>query len=95
VVTWSAINDLPFPGRTDGRYAKPHRKDWKQSELNVIRPFEGIPVTVIGYVVAIKPQSGGSGEGTNCNFNQTGDVDTHIALVGEAGDPEKNSIVIE
>jgi hypothetical protein len=94
-VTWDVINNLPFPGKTDGHYAKPHRKDWKQSELNVIRPFEGVPVRVVGYVVAIKPQSGGSGEGTNCNFNQTGDVDTHIALVRDVGGAEKNSIVIE
>ena len=94
-VTWDAVNDLPYPGKTDGHYAKPHRKDWKQGQLDVIRPFEGIPVRVVGYVVAIKPQRGGNGEGTNCNFSQTGDVDTHIALVRTAGDAEKNSIVIE
>jgi hypothetical protein len=94
-VTWAAIDELDFPGKTDHKYAKPHRKDWKPNQLSVIEPFEGIPVQVIGYVVAIKPQNGGSGEGTNCNFNQVGDVDTHIALVGAFGSPEKESIVIE
>jgi SH3 domain protein len=94
-VTWDAINSLPFPGKTDGHYAKPHRKDWRQDQLSVIQPFEGKPVRVVGYIVAIKPQSGGSGEGTNCNFNHPADTDTHIALVATAGDVEKNSIVIE
>lgn len=94
-VTWDAIDALPFPGRTDHHYAPSHRKDWTQSQLDVIEPFESIPVRVVGYVVAIKPQNGGSGEGTNCKFNKVGDVDTHIALVGKIGDGEAKSIVIE
>jgi hypothetical protein len=94
-VSWQAIFELPYPGRDDGNYAKPHRKDWIASELAVIEPFENIAVRVIGYIVAIKPQNGGNGEGTNCNFNKVGDVDTHIALVANVGDGEKGSIVIE
>lgn len=94
-VTWEAIDALPFPGRTDHHYAPPHRKDWTQSQLDVIEPYESIPVRVIGYVVAIKPQNGGSGEGTNCKFNKVGDVDTHIAIVAKVGDGEAKSIVIE
>lgn len=94
-VAWKAIDELDFPGKSDGNYAKPHRKDWIAQELAVIEPFEGIAVRVVGYIVAIKPQNGGNGEGTNCNFNKVGDVDTHLALVAEAGDGEKTSIVIE
>ena len=94
-VSWQAIFELPYPGRDDGNFAKPHREDWAASELAVIEPFEGIAVRVIGYIVAIKPQNGGSGEGTNCNFNKVGDVDTHLALVADVGDAEKGSIVIE
>ena len=94
-VSWQAINELDFPGRSDGNYAKPHRKDWTAQELAMIEPFEGIAVRVVGYIVAIKPQNGGNGEGTNCNFNKVGDVDTHLALVADIGDAEKGSIVIE
>jgi hypothetical protein len=64
-------------------HAPMHRKDWTAAQLAVIEPFESIP------------QNGGSGEGTNCKFNQTGDVDTHIAVVEKAGDGEADSIVVE
>ena len=94
-VSWQAIDELDFPGKSDGNYAKPHRKDWTAQELAIIEPFEGIAVRVIGYIVAIKPQNTGNGEGTNCNFNKIGDVDTHLALVADTGDGEKTSIVIE
>ena len=94
-VTWSAIDNLPFPGKTDGAWAPKHRKDWNQGFLSVVAPFEGIPVRVVGYLVAIKPQNGGSGEGTNCKFTRAGNVDAHLALVKEVGDAEKESIVIE
>jgi hypothetical protein len=48
-----------------------------------------------GYLVAFKPQSGGSGEGTNCHLNAPSDTDTHMALVEGVGDAEKSSVVIE
>jgi hypothetical protein len=94
-VTWTAIAELDFPGKTNQNYAPKHRKDWNQGQLGIIQRFESIPVRVVGYIVAIKPQNGGNGEGTNCNFNKVGDVDTHIALVKDPGDGESTSIVIE
>jgi hypothetical protein len=63
--------------------------------MSIIEPFEGIPVRAVGYIVAIKPQNGGKGEGTNCHQNQNGDVDAHLAFVEHAGDPESTAIVIE
>lgn len=94
-VTWAAINELDFPGKANQVYAPPHRKDWNLDQLGTIEPYEGIPVRVAGYIVAIKPQNGGSGEGTNCKFNKVGDVDTHLALVLNIGDAESSSIIIE
>jgi hypothetical protein len=94
-VLWSAIQELNFPGKSDRKYAPMHRKDWKENQLSVIRPFEGVAVRVVGYLVAIKPQNTRTGEGTNCNFKRMGDVDTHLALVERAGDLEKTSVVIE
>jgi hypothetical protein len=89
-VTWQAIDDLDYP---EG--APQHRKDWSESQLADIQPVEGVAVRVVGYLVAIKPQNGGSGEGTNCKFNKMGDVDFHLAVVAQEGDGEANSIVVE
>jgi hypothetical protein len=52
-------------------------------------------VSVVGYIVAVKKQSGGDGEATNCHFNTTNFVDVHVALVETLGDGEKESIVVE
>lgn len=87
-VAWSAIHDLPFPDD------KPLRANWTQEHLQEIAKFEGVAIRTIGYIVAIKPQNG-HGEGTNCGFTLPSETDTHIALVGEQGDAEKNSVVIE
>lgn len=87
-VAWSAIHDLSFPKD------KPLRINWSPEHLQEIARFEGIAVRTVGYIVAVKPQNG-HGEGTNCGFKLASETDTHIALVGEQGDAEKNSVVIE
>lgn len=87
-VAWSAIHDLPFPKD------KPLRVNWSKENLTEIAKYEGVAVRTVGFIVAIKPQNG-HGEGTNCGFSLAADTDTHIALVGEEGDAEKNSVVIE
>ncbi len=88
-VTWAAIAQLKYP------VAKPLRKNWTADQLAEIAPFEGEAVRTTGYLVAFKPQSGGSGEGTNCHFSSPSDTDTHMALVEGVGDAEKTSIVVE
>lgn len=87
-VQWSAIHDLPFPND------KPIRANWSTEHLQEIAKYEGEAVRTVGYLVAIKPQNG-HGEGTNCRFTLSSETDTHLALVGEVGDAEKNSVVIE
>jgi len=87
-VDFSAIHDLPFPND------KPIRANWSPEHLAEIARYEGVPLRTIGYLVAFKPQNG-HGEGTNCGFTLASETDTHMALVGEAGDAEKNSVVIE
>jgi hypothetical protein len=52
-------------------------------------------VSVVGYIVAVKKQYGGSGEATNCHFNTANFVDVHVALVKNPGDGEKESIVVD
>jgi hypothetical protein len=88
-VTWTAIANLPYP------VAKPLRKNWTPEQIAEITPFEGEAIRTTGYLVAYKPQNGGSGEGTNCHFNAKADTDTHMALVEDTGDAEKTSVVIE
>ena len=87
-VLWSAVHDLPFPDD------KPLRANWSPEHLQEIARYEGEAVRTISYLVAIKPQNG-HGEGTNCGFTLSSETDTHLALVGEVGDAEKNSVVIE
>lgn len=88
-VTWAAIANLKYP------VAKPLRKNWTAEQIAEITPFEGVALRTTGYLVAFKPQSGGSGEGTNCHLNAPSDTDTHMALVESVGDAEKSSVVIE
>jgi hypothetical protein len=95
-ITWEAIYDLPYPGKDDkADRAKNLRKKWTAAQLSVIRPFEGVPVRVVGYLSKVKPQTGGKGEGTNCHQHLNGDVDAHLAFVKDLGDPESEAIVIE
>ncbi|HZC82292.1 MAG TPA: hypothetical protein VE222_11385, partial [Nitrospiraceae bacterium] len=54
----------------------------------------GVAVRTVGYLVAIKPQ-GGSGESTNCHWTKSSQTDWHVALVKDAGDGEKTSVVVE
>jgi hypothetical protein len=80
------------PALSEGGLA---RHDWTEAQLAVIRPFEGVAVRVVGYLVALKPQNRGSGESTNCHWTKSVQVDWHMALVKSIGDGEKESIVIE
>lgn len=88
-VTVAAIAELPYPD------APTNRNKWSAEQLEAIAPFEGVAVSVVGYVVAVKKQSGGSGEATNCHFNAPNFVDVHVALVAQPGDGEKEAIVVE
>src|SRR5216684_2016922 len=72
-----------------------NRTDWRDDQLAVIRPYEGIAVRVIGYLVALKPQTNGSGESTNCHWTKASQVDWHMALAKSVGDGEKDAIVVE
>ena len=85
-VSWQAIDNLDYP---EG--APMPAKTGANSQLADIEPVEGVAVRVVGYLVAIKPQNGGSGEGTNCKFNKVGDVDFHLAIVSQQVQQEKTN----
>lgn len=88
-LTFAALKSLPFP------VANTKRSKWTAEQLAAIAPYEGVAVSVEGYIVAVKKQFGGGGEETNCHFNKPAFVDTHMALVEHLGDGEKEAIVVE
>lgn len=87
---FAAVADLPYPATraTD-------RTRWPADSLAVIRRYEGAAVQVVGYLVALKPQTSGSGESTNCHMTRPAEVDWHVAIVGRQGDGEGASLVVE
>jgi len=88
-ITFQAIAALPDPN------APAKRSKWTPPQLQVIEPFEGVAVSVIGYIVAVRNQNSGSGEATNCHYTASGFVDLHIALVERPGQGEEQAVVIE
>jgi len=85
-----ALTRLPSP-----QSAPRNRGQWTPAQLQVIAPYEGAAVSVIGYIVAIKPQTWGSGESTNCHRHAAPLVDWHVALVAQAGQGEVSAVVVE
>jgi hypothetical protein len=88
-ITFDAIASLAYP------VAAKSRADWTADQLAQIAPYEGTSVRVIGYLAAVKPQTGGSGESTNCHWTQADEVDWHVALVSQAGQGEPTAVVVE
>ena len=88
-VTFSAITGLPYPAT---RAAS--RGQWPIESLAVIQGYEGSAVQVVGYLVALKPQTSG-GESTNCQLTRSAEVDWHVAIAGHEGDGEEAAIVVE
>lgn len=84
--SWKALQSLPYP--TAGRSLD----QWTPQQLAVIQPYEGIPVTVVGYLDAIKIEGA---ESTNCHFTNPEEVDWHMPLVEHSLDQEATSIVVE
>ena len=85
-VSWKAFQSLPYPkaGRS--------LDQWTPDQLAVIQPYEGIPVTVVGYLDAIKIEGA---ESTNCHFTNPEEVDWHMPLVEHSLNQEATSIVVE
>jgi hypothetical protein len=89
-ISFAALATLPFP-----RDATTDRRKWTAEQLAAIEPFEGVPVSIVGYLVAVKKQFGGGGESTNCHYSKQAFVDTHMALVEKPGNGEEKAIVVE
>jgi hypothetical protein len=96
LVTFKAISTLDYP-----QGAPRSREQWSQEQLDAIKTFEGVPLTVEGYLYKVKvesysPQPGKSGgESTNCHFHLAADVDWHMPLTQAANDGEDSSVIVE
>jgi hypothetical protein len=88
-VSFEAITNLPSPMSATTR-----RDKWNQAQRDTIAPFDGVPVTVTGFVVVVRPQKNNR-EATNCGAQGEESTDWHIALVGYAGDTEDKAVVVE
>ncbi len=88
-VTWKALQSLPYPvaGRSLAQ--------WTQQQVAQIQPYEGVPVSVTGYLVKIKVEDTGSGESTNCHFVNADEVDWHVPFAEHPGDGEDTAVVVE
>jgi hypothetical protein len=95
-VTFDAILALPYP-----RNHKPHRTDWLAPALATITPYEGIPVSVTGFIarqngiIVQNARHSRNGEATNCHATDDAGVDWHVTLVKHPSDPKSAGIVVE
>lgn len=87
-VTFDAVDQLPYPDASTKRY------NWTSAQLAAIAPYEGVALTVTGYLVAFRSQAGNS-EACNCGWTSDDETDWHMALVGQAGELEKDALVVE
>ncbi len=95
-VNFDALIDLPFDQGmdADGLKVPKDRTRWKPAHFSTVSAFEGISLTVTGFLAAVKPQRSG-GEATNCGFKGEQNTDWHIALTRGHRDGESHSIVVE
>src|SRR5262249_2276857 len=74
------------------------RNEWSPAQKDELKPFEGVAVRAVGYLVAVKVEDSHRsphGESTNCHWTGTNEVDWHMALVKTAGQGEKDCVVVE
>jgi hypothetical protein len=87
-VSFDALLSLAWPKTTERR----DRVDWSAQDTAAIAKYEGIPVTVEGYLAAAT-ESGP--ESTNCHGTSHDMSDWHVSLVKNAGEDRTKAIVTE
>lgn len=81
-----AITDLKFP------IAPRSRARWTQAQLAEIEPFEGVAVTMTGYLEDLRVEGA---ERTNCGMTDSADVDWHLWVTQLPQEPKSGAIVVE
>jgi len=88
-VPFAAVDKLPWPLE-----ASTHRTGWHADQLAKIAPYEGVALTVTGYLAAVKPETGNK-EDCNCGMTAADETDWHMALTEHQGEPEADAMVVE
>jgi hypothetical protein len=90
-VSFDAVADLPFP-----QAAPRSRAKWSADQVKVIAPYEGVPLTITGYLVDQIKEEGK--ETANCGLTEHDEVDWHMYLtrdfVADDGKLHKGEAVI-
>jgi hypothetical protein len=89
-VALEALLDLPFG--TGGLATD--REQWTDAQAAAIAEYEGIPVTVTGFLAALRPQARNK-ESTNCQLTGEANTDWHVALAPSYRSPEYLAVVVE
>ncbi len=87
-VAFNAILDLTWPTGTERRDIS----EWSTADKADIARYEGIPVSVEGYIAEAREQGP---ESTNCHGADSSLRDWHIWLIANAGESRAHSIVVE
>jgi|SRR5215469_6024115 len=95
LVTWNAINDLSVP-----QGAPKSLDNWTDAQLAQITPFQGVAVSVEGFLFKVKVESSSAnakkgGESTNCHFHLAADVDWHMPFTAGSSDGEDAAVIVE
>ena len=94
-VTWDALARLPYARSNvpDDRF------EWLDSVLTEIERYEGVPLTLTGFIAAITDQKKGSGnetgETTNCRWTENLHVDWHVSMTRRHTDGVDRAFVVE
>jgi hypothetical protein len=90
-VSFDAVADLAFP-----HGAPRSREQWTTAQLGQITPYEGVPITLIGYLVDQIKEEGK--ETANCGLTEHDEVDWHMYLtrdfVADDGKKHKGEAVV-
>jgi hypothetical protein len=93
-ITFAALRGLPLEnGRDAGGQLVPADRPFSAAVERAIARFEGIAVTVTGFIAFMNQR--GSVEGTNCGFSGTANTDWHIALTAGHRDAEGEGLIVE
>ncbi|HWQ31480.1 MAG TPA: hypothetical protein VNQ79_01245 [Blastocatellia bacterium] len=87
-VRFDAILNLTWPPGVERR----NRKNWSAADRATVARYEGIPVSVEGYLASAKQEGP---ESPNCHGADAEWRDYHIWLTAAAGEDRSRSIVVE
>lgn len=91
----NSYHEIPFDSVATLTYPNPaptQRIRWSSQQLDQIKPYEGVAISIVGYIAAVKVEGK---ESTNCGWTKPSEVDWHIPIVGQAGQGEPDAIVVE